>query len=186
MPQALPSPSEPENARAARFAEIFRAELGWMCATLRRLGVAPADLEDVAHDVFLAVYRKLDTYDPSRPLRPWLFAFAARQARDDRRLARHRVDGSVDLTGTPSDAPLVDEVLARLEDGQLVQAALERLDVDKRIVLVAHDIEETPMKEIAELLDIPVFTAYSRLRAGRLELTEIVRRARAARERRSP
>ena len=41
-----------------------------MWHTLRRLGVRQRDLADVTHDVFVTVYRRLDSYDPARPLRP--------------------------------------------------------------------------------------------------------------------
>src|SRR3954469_6940209 len=77
---------------AARFEEIFDAELPYVWTSLRRLGVQPRDLEDVAHELFLAVLQRLPTADTSRPMRPWLFAFAVRFASDYRRLARHKTD----------------------------------------------------------------------------------------------
>ncbi|MGC4070339.1 MAG: sigma-70 family RNA polymerase sigma factor [Polyangiaceae bacterium] len=72
------------------FGEVFEQQLGYVLRTLRFLGVRAADLEDVAHDVFIHVYRHINDYDPTRPLRPWLYAFAYRTARDHRQLARHR------------------------------------------------------------------------------------------------
>ena len=40
--------------------------------TLKRLGVQDRDLEDVVHEVFITVHRRLCDYDPTRPLRAWV------------------------------------------------------------------------------------------------------------------
>src|SRR6185437_13908682 len=91
--RVLPSPRgrsmEESDGREGRFRTLFEAELDYVFATLRRLGVAPRDLEDVTHEVFLRVHARWDEYDPARPVRPWIFAFAFRLASDYRRLARH-------------------------------------------------------------------------------------------------
>jgi len=163
----------------ARFRAVFAAELAWMWTTLRRLGVREADLEDVTHDVFLAVYRKLDAYDAERPLRPWLFAFAYRAASDYRRLARHREQPAAEMPEVEADEGRADDVLAQLEDHQLLHAALAGIDIDRRAVLVAHEIDGTSMKDIAAALGIPLHTAYSRLRVAREELTRAIGRLRA-------
>src|SRR5688500_19728153 len=62
------------------FRTIFELEIGYVMRTLRRLGAAPADLEGLAHDVFLAVQQRLNSYDRTRALRPSLFGFAFRVA----------------------------------------------------------------------------------------------------------
>ncbi len=176
-------PPERDDAIAEgkeRFRELFSAELAWMWTTLRRLGVRHADLEDVTHDVFLKVYGKLDVYDPARPARPWLFAFAYRAASDYRRLARHREQPSDDVPDAAASAEPADEAIEKMEESALLHAALARVDLDRRAVLVAHEIDGTPMKDVASALGIPVNTAYSRLRIGREELTAAVVRLRKA------
>lgn len=165
-----------EGVANERFQALFSAELGWMWTTLRRLGVRPADLEDVTHDVFLTVYRKLDVYDPDRPVRPWLFAFAYRAACDYRRLARHREEPTDDMPEREAVAARGDDILEQKEESALIHAALARIDLDRRAVLVAHEIDGTPMKDVAAALGIPLNTAYSRLRIGREELTAAVKR----------
>jgi RNA polymerase sigma-70 factor (ECF subfamily) len=168
-----------DAASRERFQALFSAEFAWVWTTLRRLGVRPADLEDVTHDVFLAVYRKLDAYDPARPLRPWLFAFAYRAASDYRRLARHREEPSEDVPELEASSARSDEMLEQKQETALVHAALARIDLDRRAVLVAHEIDGTPMKDIAAALGIPLNTAYSRLRIAREELTAAVLRINA-------
>src|SRR5580658_6150682 len=85
-------------ATPVSFRAVFDAECGYVWTTLRRLGVADRDVEDVAHETFLRVAVHLPEYDPSRPLRAWLFVFIMRMARDYRRLARHRRE-AVGATG---------------------------------------------------------------------------------------
>ena len=66
--------------------------------------------------------------------------------------------------------------IARAEDVALVHRALEEVDVERRAVLILYELDEVPMKEIAVALGIPLFTAYSRLRVAREELTVAIRR----------
>ena len=147
-----------------------------MWNTLRRLGVHEADLEDLAHEVFLRVHKRLDDYDAARPIRPWLSGFALRVASDHRRLVRHRVE----VLGSPVEAvdpvPSPDERIHAYEQRALVEAALAAIDFDRRAVLVLHDVDEIPVPVIAQELGIPVNTAYSRLRLAREELAVALKR----------
>jgi RNA polymerase sigma-70 factor (ECF subfamily) len=154
---------------------VFEAEFSYVSHTLRRLGVREADLEDVAHDVFITVHRLLPQYDPMRPIRPWLFGVAFRVASDYRRLARHTREIPEPPAGEPVDgALLADEQLAAEQARRLVIEALGELDLDRRAVLVMHDIDGHAMPEIAQALSIPLNTAYSRLRLARVELKAAV------------
>jgi RNA polymerase sigma-70 factor (ECF subfamily) len=95
------------------FRVIFEDHFDYVWNSLRHFGVRSVDLEDLAHEVFLRVHERLAEYDPSRPLRPWLFAFAFRVASAHKRLARHHAE----ITGATLDAsdpgPRVDEMLVR-------------------------------------------------------------------------
>jgi RNA polymerase sigma-70 factor, ECF subfamily len=173
---AAPSPEAPIERPA--FRAIFEREYAYVSHTLRRLGVAERDLEDLAHDVFVAVYRSLDDYDPSRPLRPWLFGTAFRIASDYRRLARHRLEMLDVATEAVDDAPPVDHRIAEIEAQQLVLDALATLDLERRAVLVMHDLDGHTMPEIAEAMSVPLNTAYSRLRLAREQFKGAVRRLR--------
>jgi RNA polymerase sigma-70 factor (ECF subfamily) len=133
-------------------------------------------LEDVAQVVFLSLYRQLDDYDPSRPIRPWLFAFAMRAASDWRKQARHRFEVLGWTAQAPAGTLAPDESLSQNEDHELVARALEGIAMDRRAVFILHDIEEQPMREIVKMLRIPLFTGYSRLRLARAEFTVAARR----------
>ncbi|MFT3768138.1 MAG: sigma-70 family RNA polymerase sigma factor [Minicystis sp.] len=167
---------------APRFRAIFEAEFSYVFNTLYRLGVRRADLEDLTHEVFVTVHRLLPAYDPARPLRPWLFGIAFRVASDHRRRARFtREVPREQAADVASDAPGADDQLAAEQARRLVIEALAEIDLDRRAVLVMHDIDGCPMPEIAHALSIPLNTAYSRLRLGREQLKAAVKRIRLRR-----
>jgi RNA polymerase sigma-70 factor (ECF subfamily) len=150
------------------FHEIFQAELPYVWNTLRRLRVRESEIEDVAHDVFVTVYRLLDQYDPSRPLKPWLFGVALRVAARHRDLARHKRELPEDHRREVVDeGPAPDAQLESKQERHLILEALEALDLDRRAVLIMHDLDGHAIPEVAAALSIGVNTAYSRLRLAR-------------------
>lgn len=158
------------------FARLFEDEFGYVYHSLRRLGVREADLEDQVHELFLRVHRQRSQFDPARPVRPWLFAFAARVASEYRRLARNRreVPGLPEELGDASVGH--DTELQRIELRRRVLRALEALDFDRRTVLVALDIDGHSAPEMAAALGIPLNTVYSRLRLARSDFKAAFRR----------
>jgi RNA polymerase sigma-70 factor (ECF subfamily) len=160
---------------AAFFDGIYDSELAYVFATLRRLGIPERDLEDVAHDVFVIVYRRLGDYDRARPLRPWLFGIAFRVASEYRRSSGNKRE-LLRPAEEPSAEPEVEGAIVGREDRELIHRALDALDLGRRAVLVMHEIDGVAAPEIALVLGIPVNTVYSRLRTAREELTAAVMR----------
>ncbi|MEZ4220665.1 MAG: sigma-70 family RNA polymerase sigma factor [Polyangiaceae bacterium] len=154
------------------FEAVFRSELGYVWKTLERLGVPNRDVEDVAHDVFVAVYRNFDHYDITRPIRPWLCGFAYRTASDYRRLARNRYERTAH--DGDMDAPDSDRAARRIEARDLTLRALDQVELERRVVLMMHDIDGHAAPDIARELSIPVNTVYSRLRLARDEFRRAV------------
>lgn len=175
--------SAPSNSgfEAPDFHSVFQAHGAYVWHALRRLGVRQADVEDVAHDVFLQVHLQLNRYDPTRPIRPWLFAFAFRKASEHKRQARVRLE-VVGGTGDPPDpAPTALEQAMQQEALQLGHRALDDIELNQRAVFVLHELDGYPMPEVARALEIPLNTAYSRLRLARAAFDKAVRRLRLQR-----
>ncbi len=153
--------------------KAYQRELDYLMRTLQRLGIASEDLEDVAHEVFLALRVAWQDYDPTRALRPYLFGIAFRVASYHRRrywreVSFAEVEGE-DLAPSPDHAIESHQARAR------VLAALQLIPLPRRVVLVMHELDEISMREVARTLDIPLFTAYSRLRKARRELEAALR-----------
>lgn len=164
---------------APDFQAIFEAEIDYAYATLRRLGVAERDLADVAQELFVTVHRLLDDYDPTRPIRPWIFGIAYRIVLRHRRQAKHAREVLDDDVDDVDLAPLADVAIERAETRELVRAAIQQVELTRRSVLVLGDLEGVPIPQVAETLGIPLNTAYSRLRRARADFARAVLRLRA-------
>src|SRR3954470_17891811 len=102
------------------FRRIYESEVAYVWSSLRRLGAPERDLEDLAHDLFVVVHRKLPEYDRTRPIRPWLFGIPLRIGARARRAPSRPEPG--ETSHEPVDpAPHADEQLADGERRRLVQ-----------------------------------------------------------------
>jgi RNA polymerase sigma-70 factor (ECF subfamily) len=160
--------------------EAFQFEFDYLIRSLRRLGVSHDDVEDLAHDVFLVLYRTWEKYDPARPLRAYLFGIAFRVAANHIRKRRREILHPVMDVGDLGPRP--DQTLESKQTRALVLSALERVPLSRRAVLIMHDIDKLPMSEIADNLSIYRFTGYSRLRKARQEFAAAVVSLRGASE----
>jgi RNA polymerase sigma-70 factor (ECF subfamily) len=142
--------------------------------------VTERDVEDMAHEVFVAVHRELDKYDRARPIRPWLFAFCFRVASQYRRKTRREsVQDLADEVVDPAESPEV--LLDRERKRRLVLEVLDEIELDRRAVFVLHEIDGFTCEAIAQSLEIPLGTVYSRLRLARQDFAAKMRRLQARR-----
>ena len=150
--------------------ELFERYAAFVWRPLKYQAVAERDLDDVSQEVFLVVFRKLAELDDRGPIRPWIYGVCLRVASDYRRRASHRRE--VLVPEAPDDAiePAAATELERSDAREQLTAMIQRLDEDKRSVLVLHEIENLPMTEVALVLQCPLKTAYSRLAAARKQM----------------
>jgi RNA polymerase sigma-70 factor (ECF subfamily) len=132
------------------------------------------DVEDVVQDVFVHVYRSLPKFRGDAKFSTWLYRLTLNVARMHLRRGRSRprfADVEVPENrrdGKPPETP--DVVHERSERVRALYDLLETLSEKKRTVLVLHDLEGMPAKEIAEVVDAPVLTVRTRLFYARKEL----------------
>lgn len=176
-----PAPERVPRVEDLDFRAIFERDFGYVWNSLRRLGVANRDLEDLTHDVFFRFYERLADYDGERALRPWLFGFCFRVASDYRRRFANRrevLGAEVEPTEPGPDAF---EHLVKVEATGLAQLALQSLELERRAVFVMHEVDGCAIPEVAHALGIPLNTAYSRLRLAREQFAATLRRERLRR-----
>ncbi len=157
-------------------AVLYEREAEYVWNSLRRLGVPASDLEDLTHETFVLAFRKLTTFDPSRPVRPWLFGIAARIAGHHRRAFLRRREEGGELPEVEFAGPGPHEALDESRRRALLLRALSAVKLDRRAVLILHEIDGLAVPEVARALGIRLNTAYSRLRVGRIELADALRR----------
>ena len=178
MPGSPAPASEP--VAAPGFEAVYQDCFDFVWRSLLRLGVPERSVDDAAHDVFLVVHRRLSDFEGRSSVRTWLFGIAWRVANQYRaRERRHAGTGAEDADPPDSERRRPEAQLARREAAELVQRLLERLVPERRAVLVAVEIEELSVPEVAEALLIPLNTAYSRLRLARRDFERALRRLEA-------
>jgi len=154
-------------------AEVYRCHAGFVWRVVRRLGVPEAALEDVVHDVFLVVHRRLAEYDGRAALTTWLFGIARGVASNHRRgVARAQRKLSVALLEEPSTSAADPErSTEQARVAAFVRDFLQGLEEDRRLLFELADLEGLKVPEIAETLGMNLNTAYARLRAVREQLS---------------
>jgi RNA polymerase sigma-70 factor (ECF subfamily) len=158
--------ADPPGSNDAAFTAIYREHHTFVWRSLHRLGVAEADIDDLAQEVFVVAHRRLAEFEGRSKMSTWLFGIAYRVVSDHRR--RRASSDRREAEVAPLPPPTTpDRKLSRREAAAVLDALLGRLDDDKRDVFVMAEIVEMTMPEIAEVLGLRLNTAYSRLRVAR-------------------
>ena len=129
-------------------------------------------LDDLVQEVFLKAWKGLPKLKTSKYFSTWLYRISWNVATDRRRqLAKGQEKTSLNENSWEKEQLNYSKLsndqntpdLMHLHYQDLVQRGLEHLSFDHRVVLVLHDIEDLPQKQVAEILNIPVGTVKSRL-----------------------
>jgi len=169
-----PMASASERAGPLELGEVYRAHVGFVCRALAAFGIPAASQEDLVHEVFLVVGRKLARYDRTRSMRGWLYGIARGEARHFHRASRRRAR-RVTLAPEPSAPPLPEERLRWIEGAHSVETFLAQLDADKRAAFFMSEIEGMTAPEIAEVTGAKLATVYSRIRAAKQRFDRFAR-----------
>ncbi len=161
-----------QTGETAAFDELFRAVQSRFFRYILHL-VSDRELaEDVLQEVFLIVYRKIKWLDDPNLFRPWAYRIASRECW--RHLKKRRLVNTSDdeaLAAIPaevSEEPFEPELIGRLPE------LVSRLSHESRAAIVLHYLDEFSLRETAEILDISVGTAKSRVAYGLKTLRRLI------------
>jgi RNA polymerase sigma-70 factor, ECF subfamily len=152
---------------------------------LRMVGTR-AEAEDIAQEVFVTVFKSIDSFRGESKFTTWLLRIAANHSKNRikylARRANDRADGGADAATLADEgkAPVQghigtpDRLLEAAQTERLMQAAIAQLDEDHRLLVVLRDIEELAYEEICEITGLPEGTVKSRLHRARMALKELV------------
>jgi len=150
------------------FDDVYERHFDFVWRSLRLLGVPPEVAEDATQDTFSVVSRQLARFEGRSSLRTWLFAILQRVAANHRRTARRKLKRLQPLgeeIAAPGPTPHTRAEAAEAIDQ--IQSFCDTLDVEWRAVFVLALLEELPAPEVAQVLEIPMNTVYSRVRSLR-------------------
>lgn len=132
------------------------------------------EARDLAQEIFVRLYRKLNQYQEDRTFRTWFNSLARNLCIDRyRRAKRDRV-----VVGTPVEefphlaarTEPVDRRVIRREHKEMIMQALDTLSDISREAIVLRDLQEQSLDEIATVLRLPIGTVKSRIHRARIEL----------------
>ncbi len=155
--------------------ELYRSPI---YGYLVRCGISRAECDDLFQESFSKIHRASASYDPERPLTPWIFTIVANTVRSHFR--KSRVESALEGSELPKDTSTRSESHEFAEARETVQwleAQLAKLPLGQREVVILCCIENMDQKEVAEALEMPLSTVKTNLRRARLALAEaLVRR----------
>jgi RNA polymerase sigma-70 factor (ECF subfamily) len=129
---------------------------------------------DLLQDVFLRLHRFADRVDPERPLEPWLYRVTANQAytwvKRNQRWTHPLEEIAEWLSSGVKNYPQY--ISEQDDESRRIQAAIAKLSLSQRVVVVMYYINDLSLHEIAEILEIPEGTVKSRLHYGRNALKQ--------------
>jgi RNA polymerase sigma-70 factor (ECF subfamily) len=148
------------------------------------------EAQDLTQEVFIRMYRSLDSYDMARAaFMTWVAALTRNLLVDHyRRSKPQRQTDSLDASAgdDPEATPMRDALMdpaagpeARLqarETRELVHAALQKISPELREAVILRDLQDMDYKEIATVLKVPEGTVKSRISRGRTELARLLAR----------
>jgi RNA polymerase sigma-70 factor (ECF subfamily) len=180
----LPSRPLPERSTLSvneRIEAVVQEHYDLVWRSLRRFGVADAEADDAAQQVFCVFARRLDDVPPEKE-RTFLFGVVLRIAQASRRERARRAEVSDDeaIAAIVATAPGADEQLDAARARAVLDGLLAQMPIELRTVFVLYEIEEMTMAEIATTLELPSGTVASRLRRARETFQELGRHAQAA------
>ncbi len=175
-PAAAPARTEDRLGEVAEHLLVLRAQLRDHAAFqalmqlyerrilyyIHRLVDDPEAALDVAQDVWLTVYQKLQSLRSPEAFRVWLFRVAYHQATTAARRGRRRVEVQEELAEAELATESWDE-LSQFDDAGLVHRALAGISVAHREVLALRFLEDLSINEIAEVVGCNQATAKTRL-----------------------
>jgi RNA polymerase sigma-70 factor (ECF subfamily) len=155
-----------------------------------RFAGSATDAEDLTQEVFIRIYRTLDTYEVERgAFMTWVTTVTRNLLVDHFRRTKHdRATESLDAPATqeeegrtlgeqlPDKVPSPDAHVQSRQAGEAVHQALQKLSPELREAVILRDLQDLDYKEIATVLKVPEGTVKSRINRGRAELARLLSR----------
>src|SRR5713226_3452684 len=141
------------------------------------------EAEDLTQDIFLKIFKSLDTFDRRANFQTWLISVSRNLCIDHYRSVRKErdtIDRAVnanELSPASNDVGPV-QALEQRDRVELLRKAMAELPETLRTAVLMRDIQELSYQEIADQLRLPEGTVKSRINRGRTELARQIRKLR--------
>jgi RNA polymerase sigma-70 factor (ECF subfamily) len=157
------------------FRQLYRRYQQRVRSTLYQL-CGPSHLDDLVQEVFLRAWKGLPRLRETSQFSTWLYRISWNVASDQRREFAQMHSQRQTLTQAISAQENINDTTMQLHYQDVVQRGLRELSLEHRVVLVLHDLEDIPQKEVAQILGIPAGTVKSRLFHARSALRKFLQK----------
>jgi RNA polymerase sigma-70 factor (ECF subfamily) len=140
---------------------IFKEYSNYIYRTVLYLTKSEELADDVTQETFIRAFRKYNTYDPDKPLKPWLYKIALNITRN--MLRKQRWLKFTDILPEIGCSDLVEDSVFKTEEKKELWRQINTLSSKSREVFILHFYSDFKLKEISDILDIPLGTCKSRL-----------------------
>ena len=164
---------------ADAFTQLVRAAAPRLNGVANLILRDPERAKDAVQDAFIAAWKDMRALRDPDAWDAWLRRLTVRTCYRLARKDRRRTEVEVGVIPTYHSVRIPD-ASADVADREWVVTELGRLDIDQRSVIALHYYLDLPMREVAEILDIPFGTAASRLHRGLENLRNAMREHPAA------
>ena len=175
---------------AAAWEEIVQRHHRRIYNICYRFAGSADDAQDLTQEVFIKMYRTLNTYDAGRGgLMTWVTTITRNLLVDHfRKTKQDRVTESLDSAPSEHEdaMPLSEQIVDKKappdagvqsrETGEAVHHALQKLSPELREAVILRDLQDMDYREIATVLKVPEGTVKSRINRGRVELARLLQR----------
>ena len=167
------------------FKAIYEKHVQAVRGRVSKYFIWKADVDDVVSESFQKFFSKIDTFDTSREVLPWLFTISYRTALDHLGIIRREDEKKEGIKKNHSDtdeAPDLsddvspeDEIINRQEHERLM-GFIGELPSLYREIMELYMVEELEYEDIAKQVGLPLNTVRTRIRRGKAHLSEMMSR----------
>jgi RNA polymerase sigma-70 factor (ECF subfamily) len=165
-------------APALDVTQAYNEHAAFIGRVIRRLLGEGPHIDDLIQETFIVAHRKAEQYDGRAAVRTWLYGIASRLCMHHRRGASRfsLFKGRLANQDPPPTPERPDQSLEQRQAVDLVNQVVAKMPFKQREVFVLYEIEELEGKDIAQMLDIPLGTVWTRLHKARQTFERLMRR----------
>lgn len=172
----VPSPATDAHTRQfglSDFRRFYLDHVEFVRRVVARLSGPGADIDDAIQEVFLVALRKRASFAGRAAPSTWLYAIAQRVVMAARRRTRVRRFFGLQVAESHSTPATPQQIFEHRESSEHLYRLLDRISDKKRTVFVLFELEGLPGEEIANIVDCPLKTVWTRLHHARRELQRL-------------
>jgi RNA polymerase sigma-70 factor, ECF subfamily len=162
---------EQKNQKA--WTELIKRYYSKVSATVHRIFGYDPEAEDIVQEVFMELAKSAGNFRRDSMFSTFLYRVSVNTAYRyiKRKSSKDVVSDSIELiSNTLASGKSEDSLLEKRERAEMVNSAMGQLSPDKRVALVLFEVENLTLKEISDILKIPLQTVWSRIYNARKEL----------------